>query len=250
VPRRHTLSSGIDKSGVDGCRKWAPLAARSPSMENAGRPLVRLRVPLLAAALIVWGSRATHALPTSSVRSAPLALEVDGQLGWVDGQHSGGVDLGATARVRYHVLTVGLSLQGASVGFGSMASAGIVGGVAVPIGFLRLDALAELGLNAYAGVGSNFLRDDPGTGATLPFAGARAALLARLHQKANGASVWLGPAFHYAEDLRSTTSTYTYWDDSANWSTGESSDQWVTESARIGQARYSFLAVASVTLPL
>jgi hypothetical protein len=210
---------------------------------------VRLRFTLFAA-VIACASRAAQASPPSSGRSAPLVLEIDGQMGWVDGQHSGGVDLGATARIRYHVLTAGMSLQGATLLFGSMASASAVGGLAIPIGFMRLDALAELGVNAYTSVGSNVLRNDPGAGATLPFVGARLSALARIHRAPNGASVWIGPALQYAEDIRSTTRTYTYRDQSQDWFTGESSDERVTDSVHIGQSRYSLLAVIGVTLPL
>jgi hypothetical protein len=205
------------------------------------------RVGRFCAALVLCGARIAHAASSSS---PPLALEIDNQLGWVQGQHSGGVDLGATVRLRYYVLTAGLSLQGATILFGSMGSASAVAGLSIPVEFVRLDALAELGVNAYADVGSNFMNQDPGTGATLPFVGFRTSLLARIAHNSRGLSVWVGPSVHYAKDLYSTTRTYTYRDQHQDWFDNNYTDELVTRTVHIGQSRVSLLATIGISLPL
>lgn len=219
-------------------------------MARAVQPVSRRvmsRVGPLVVGLVLCGTRIAHAAPP---RSTSLAGELDHQLGWVQGQQSGGVAVGATARLRYHVLTAGLSLQGATILFRSMGSVSTVAGVSVPVEFVRLDAFAELGVNAYTHVGSNFLTRDPGAGATLTFAGARASLLVRVAHHRGGLSVWIGPSVHYAEDLSSTTRTYTYRDQHQDWFDGGYTDEMVTRTVRIGQSRVSLLAAVSLSLPL
>ena len=205
------------------------------------------RVGLLSAALVLCGTRIAFADPSGST---PLALEIDNQLGWVQGQHSGGVDGGATVRLRYNVLTAGLGLQGATILFGSMGSASAVAGLSIPVEFVRLDALAEFGVNTYTNVGANFLNQDPGAGATLPFVGARTSLLVRILRNRRGLSVWLGPSVHYATDLYSTTHTYTYRDQHQDWFDNNYTDELVTRTVHIGQTRLSFLATMSISFPL
>jgi len=205
------------------------------------------RAALLSAVFILRGSQIAHA---AAPDSGPLALDVEGQLGWLQGSHSGGVDLGATARLRYGILTAGASIQGATILFGSMGSVSGVAGLSLPVEFIRLDALAEFGLNAYSGVGSNFLSNDPGVRATLPFAGFRTSLLACVFRNARGGSVWLGPSVQYAKDLYSTTRTYTYRDQGESGFSGEYYDRLVTNTVRVGQSRFSILATVSTTIPL
>lgn len=205
------------------------------------------RFGLLIAALVLCRTRMAHA---GSSSSAPFALEIDNQGGWVQGQHSGGVDAGSTVRLRYHVLTTGLSLQGATVLLGSMGAASAVTGLSIPVEFLRLDALAELGVNAYAAVGANFMNQDPGTGATLPFAGMRTSLLARVVYNSQGLGVWIGPSIQYAKDLRSITRTYSFRDQHQDWFDNNYTDELVTRTVHIGQSRLSFLATVGISLPL
>lgn len=205
------------------------------------------RAALLTAVFMLWGSRVAHA---AAADPGPLALDVEGQVGWTQGAQSGGATLGGTARIRYGVLTGGVSLQGATTVFGAMGSLSALGGLSLPLGFMRFDALAEAGLDAYSGVGANFLTNSPGASATLPFAGARASLLACLHRTRRGGSVWLGPTFEYAKDLHSTTRTYTYRDQGEDWFDGDQYDNLVTESVRVGQSRVSILATIGGTIPL
>lgn len=205
------------------------------------------RAAALIALCVLCGSRSVYAAPPGS---RPLALDVEGQVGWVEGDQSGGVDLGATARVRYGVLTAGTSLQGATSVFGGLGIVSGVGGLSLPIGFIRFDALGEFGLNAYAGVRSNFLTHNPGAHATLPFAGARASLLARVFHNGQGRSVWLGPSIQYAKDLYFTTRTYTFRDQGEDWFNGEYYDKLITKTVRVGQTRISILATVAATIPL
>jgi hypothetical protein len=111
------------------------------------------------------------------------AIELQGFVGHIDGEHSGGFTLGATGRLRYSVLTAGVSVLGATQVLGStMVASSALGGLTLPLGQIRLDALGEFGANSYSGVGSGFLSDDPGASATLPFAGARIGVLGRFSQ--------------------------------------------------------------------
>jgi hypothetical protein len=80
------------------------------------------RTAALTAWCVLCGSRSAYAAPHEA---RPLALDVEGQVGWVEGDQSGGVDLGATTRIRYSVLTAGISLQGATSIFGGL---GVVSG--------------------------------------------------------------------------------------------------------------------------
>jgi hypothetical protein len=182
--------------------------------------------------------------------SHPLALDADVQLGWVQGKHSGGADAGITARLRYAFLALGLSGQAAHALLGSMASASVVAGVSIPVGFIRFDGLGELGLNTYSSVGAELLGNDPGAGGTLPFAGGRAAVLARVFQSHGGTSLWVGPAVQYATDLRHATVTYTYRDQGQDWFSGDEYDNLVTNSVRLGQSRVSVLMTVNLRLPL
>jgi hypothetical protein len=200
----------------------------------------------------------TFALAVCAVRPAfagapqarPLALELEEQAGWVDGRHSGGASLGFTSRVRYGMLTAGGSVQGATILLGSMGSLSAVAGLSVPIGIVRLDALAEVGMNAYADVGSSFLSRDPGASAVLPFAGVRSSALLRIFRNRRGIEIWLGPSFHYASDLGSSSRTYSYRSQGSGWISGDYHDEWVTRTVEVGQSRYSWLAVISTTVPL
>lgn len=205
------------------------------------------RAGLLSAALLLCFTRLSYA---GSSSSSPLGLEFDSQLGWIQGQHSGGVDEGATVRLRYRVVTAGVGFQGATNLFGIMGSFSTVAGLSIPIELVRLDALAEFGVNGYTGVGSNFLSQDPGASAAIPFVGARTSLLARVLRNGRGFSIWLGPSVQYASDLYSATRTYNYRDKHSDWFTGNSTDELVTRTVRIGQSRWSFLATMSMSLPL
>jgi hypothetical protein len=205
------------------------------------------RTAALTAWCVLCGSRSAYAAPPEA---RPLALDVEAQVGWVEGDQSGGVDLGATARIRYSVLTAGISLQGATSIFGGLGIVSGVGGLSLPIGFIRFDALGEFGFNAYTGVRSNFWTHDPGAHATLPFAGGRASLLARVFQNNRGRIVWLGPSIQYAKDLYSTTRTYTFRDQGEDWLNGGSYDRLGTSTVRVGQTRISILATIAVTIPL
>jgi hypothetical protein len=168
----------------------------------------------------------------------------------MEGRHSGGLALGVTSRVRYGVLTAGGSLQGATILLGSMGSLSAVAGLSVPLGSVRLDVLAEVGGNAYAGVGSSFLSQDPGARALLPFVGARSAALLLVFRNARGVEVWVGPALQYANDLETTSRTYTYRRQGSGWLFGNDRDEVVTRTVDVGQARYSVLAVVTTTVPL
>lgn len=206
------------------------------------------RVAAFLAAVVLHVSRTVHA-DTSG--SNLVALELDGRCGWIDGRHSGGVAVGTTGRVRYAVLTAGLSLQGATILFGSMGSTSGVGGLSIPLGFIRLDALAEFGINGYTGVGSNFLNGDPGTNAILSFAGTRTAVLVRVLRTRQGENVWLGPQIQYAKDLDSITRTYTFIrDDSFGPLAATISRPSGSHTVNIGQSSWSYLLVVGVTMPI
>jgi hypothetical protein len=196
--------------------------------------------------LAFLGSRSALAEPGAR----PLALELEGHAGWMQGRHDGGVALGVTSRVRYGVLTAGGSLQGATTLLSGMGSLSAVAGLSAPLGILRWDALGEAGVNAYTGVGSNFLSGDPGVSAALPFVGARSSVLVRVLRNRRGVDLWVGPSFHYASDLGSTSRTYSYHSQGSDWIFGDARDEWVTRTVHVGQARYSVLAVVSITVPL
>lgn len=208
--------------------------------------MARVLVGLLGV-FILCGARPALA---SAPRARAWALELDAQAGWVEGKHSGGAALGVTSRLRHGVLTAGGSLQGATILLGSMGSLSAVAGLSVPLGRVRLDALAEVGGNAYASVGSNFLSQDPGAGAVLPFVGARSAALLRIFRNARGVELWVGPSFQYANDVETTSRTYTYRRGGGGWLIGDDRDEVVTRTVDIGQARYSVLAVVTTTVPL
>lgn len=205
------------------------------------------RVRLVTAALLVGYSPVAHAAASGS---SPFALELDQQLGWLEGQHSGGIDAGVTVRLRYSVLTAGLNLQGATTLLNSMGVVGTVAGLSVPLEFLRLDTFAALGFNGYTRVGANFLSDDPGAGAVLPFAGVHSALLARVVRNGRGITVWVGPCIEYAKDLSSTARTYTYREQHQDWFDGSYTDELVTRTVHIGQTRFSVLLTTSISFPL
>jgi hypothetical protein len=176
-----------------------------------------------------------------------FAFELDTHLGWIEGQHSGGPAFALTPRVRYFPFTLGASAQGATVLIDSMGSLSAVGGLCLPLGPLRWDALAELGYNGYEDVGSGLLSDDPGASAVVPFAGARIGLLAPLPASRDGISAWIGISIHYAEDLRSETRTYTYIN-SPWFSLWADPDQEITRTVRMGQSRLSMLVAVTVAL--
>lgn len=124
---------------ADDCQK-PRFGVFGPGTVPAVLVVMGFRVGLLCAALVLCSTRMANA---GSSSSAPFALEIDNQVGWVQGRHSGGVDAGSTVRFRYHVLTAGLSLQGATILLGSMGAASVVAGLSIPVEFLRFDALAE-----------------------------------------------------------------------------------------------------------
>src|SRR5512145_2263000 len=199
-------------------------------------------------AILALGSTRTVLAQSTSVSS--LRLDVEGHLGWTEGQHNGGLTLGITPHIRYKLLTAGVDLKGATIILNSMGSFSAVAGLAIPLEFVRLDAMAELGLSSYAAAGSNFLNNDPGASATLPFAGGRASLLIRVYHTPRGEDVWIGPSIDYAKDLRSTTRTYTYRYQGEDWFNGGYDDYSTTRTVRIGQSRLSYLLTIGVTLPL
>jgi hypothetical protein len=156
--------------------------------------------------------------------------------------------LGATSRVRYKLISAGVGLQGATIIFDSMGSVSALAGLAIPIDSVRLDVMAELGINSYAAVGSNFLSHDPGASASLPFAGGRTSLLVRVSRTRGGNDVWVGPSILYTKDLHSTTRTYTYHYQGEDWVNGSYDDYWVTRSVRIGQSRVCYLLTVGITI--
>jgi len=205
------------------------------------------RVLLCVAVLGSWPELASADEKELEPRTA---LELDGQLGYGDGPHTGGVTAAAFARARWNWITAGCGMELSSAVFTSVLSASAVGGVTFPLGIARFDFLGEIGGHAYHGVGSNFLTDDPGAGAILPFAGVRAALLARIHRNGQGHRVWLGVSGAYGRDLARTTREYSYRRQGTDWFTGEPYDERVRTHVDIGQTRYSLLASMGVTLPL
>lgn len=94
------------------------------------------------------------------------------------------------------------------------------------------------------------MNQDPGKGATLPFAGIRTSLLARVVHNSRGLDVWIGPSIQYAKDLRSITHTYTFRDQHQDWFGNNYTDELVTRTVHIGQSRLSFLATVGISLPL
>jgi hypothetical protein len=63
-------------------------------------------------------------------------------------------------------------------------------------------------------------------------------------------SVWLGPTFEYAEDLHSTTRSYSYREQGEGWFDGQQYDDRVTDRVRVGQSRVSIVATIGGTIPL
>jgi hypothetical protein len=204
-------------------------------------------VTLVSIGLLALPGRAAAQQPE---REKVLAADLEGQLGWTQGRHSGGVTLGASGRLRYRVLTAGLALQNATIILGSVTTASALAGLTVPLGHhLRLDALGEVGLNAYDGVGSNFLSDDPGTAETLGFVGGRASLLARVHRGQRGTSLWLGISGSYAHDLTKVVRNYSYRSEGTGLIFGERYDYEQSKSVEIGQSRWALLVTGAVRLP-
>lgn len=203
------------------------------------------RASCLAALLILSLSRTVL-----GQRPTPdsIAIAVDSQVGWTQGRHNGGATFGVSPLVRYKLLAAGASLQGATTGFNAMGSASALFGFSVPTEFVRVDVLAELGINSYSGVGANFLSQDPGASATLPFAGARSALLVRLFRNSRGQDIWIGPSIHYAKDLRSTGRSYSYHYQGYDWISGTYDDYWETNSVRIGQSRLCYMITVGVSI--
>ncbi|MGC4065097.1 MAG: hypothetical protein QM784_10720 [Polyangiaceae bacterium] len=194
---------------------------------------------------ILLSTSTALAEPTNS---GPIKFDLESPLGWTQGRHSGGVTFGVSGRARYEIFAAGVSLQAATIVLGSMGSASAIAGLSIPLDFVRVDMLAELGLNSYGQVGANFLTEDPGTSATLPFAGVRPALLFRVLHSNRDVDVWVGPSVHYAKDFHSVRRTYTYYDDSPSWFGVASEGHWDTRSVRIGQSRLCYLLTVGVTL--
>jgi hypothetical protein len=206
---------------------------------------VSVRSLVIVVALITSTSRKAIAIDSPSRRRA---FEFEGQLGWTDGAQSGGLTGGTVGRLRYGVVTAGAGLQVATVAFTSMASVSTLAGLSLPVGSLRIDALSELGLNAYTGVGSNFLTDDPGASAVLPFLGGRASLLVRAFNTKRG-DIWVGLSTVYAQDLYARTSEYAYRSHGSDWFTGEYYDEQRSSSIEIGQSRFAMLLTTCASLP-
>jgi hypothetical protein len=184
-----------------------------------------------------------------STRSA--TIEADGYTGWIEGRHNGGVLLGATGRFRFSGLTGGVSVQGATILLSSVASLSGVGGVSLGSDTARLSVLAELGVNAYTRVGSNFMSGDPGAEAALPFVGGRPSLLFRaLRAGPRDTEIWLGPALQYADDLGRQQRTYSYQAREDGWISGNDTERNVTRTVSVGQRRLGALLVISLSVPL
>lgn len=202
----------------------------------------------LSIALLSFGVDITQA---DVPNERPFGFDIDVRTGWVFGDCSSGLSVGVSPRLRYQVLALGLDVQGATTILAtSMGSLAATGGLALPWGRFRLDALGEFGVNGYTGVGASWLGDDPGASGALPFAGGRGALLVCVSCGPTGRSVWLGFTASYARDLYSVDETYTYVDPGASWFGEEYDAREVSNTVRLGQRRVAAFVTASFALPL
>lgn len=102
----------------------------------------------------------------------PMDVTVGGGVGAM----TEGVLFEASCLVRLHFIDLGVDVGGGGL-FMGLASAGALAGV----GFrtrsgVRFDLLGNAGVHSYSGWGGNFLSDDPGASATLPYAGGKVRL--------------------------------------------------------------------------
>lgn len=176
---------------------------------------------LVAASLLAASAHADVEAPASS--SSRDGTEWFAHAGGVGGPGYGGLMTGVTLLGRTDSIAYGGTLEG-SVGFATRVALAATGGYSVrtPSGW-GFDLLGAAGVHRYDGVGSGILSDDPGTSATLPFAGVRAR---GVYLFGKGPRHFqLGFAASVDRDLSRVTHTYTYRETS--WWDGSTS----TESA-------------------
>jgi len=219
------------------------------------RPTAAVFLATLAITAVPAEARAEAAPGATAAPASALSLELDGHLGWTDGEQAGGMTVGVAGRALLHGLTAGVSLQGATALLSSLGSASLLAGLAipdgwmrgaVPIDWLRIHLLGELGYDAFGGVHRGLLDDDPGTGGVLAFAGLRGALLVRVHRSTRGHALFVGLTTSYAEDLGTLDKTYSWRDTGTNWFSGEPYDELRTTTVVLGQSRLALLATATV----
>jgi hypothetical protein len=191
-------------------------------------------------AIVLAGGLLTESKARADAASSWHA-HVATSLGWTQGSHSGGLTIDALGLVGFHVVEAGLAADVATDLFGSSTALSLLGGLGLELDRLRLGLWAECGGVLYTGVGSNFLVEDPGVSALLPFAGARASVALRALRRSGASAVWLGITAMRDSDLHTVThsSTYTLDDNTV-----------ATEQHQVGQDRWALLATVSVTAEL
>jgi hypothetical protein len=191
-------------------------------------------MPLLAALAAVSAISITASADDVVTPAPPPApgsrgdgVEWFAHTGAVGGGGYGGFMTGATVLARRDSIALGGTLEG-SLGLGTRvgiaATAGWSYRAASGWGF---DLLGAAGMHRYDGVGQALiLSNDPGIGATLPFAGLRAR---GVYVFGSGPRHFqLGVAATVDHDLSSVTRTYTYQE--ADWLTGGTHDATATHT--------------------
>jgi len=162
-------------------------------------------------------------------------------VGWTGGSHSGGLTLDGAALIGFHFVEVGASAQFATHIFGTMTVISALAGLGLALDRVRLGLWAECGGEFYRGVGSNFLTEDRGISALVPFVGGRASIAVRIAKIRTRASIWLGLTGIHGADLTSVRKTSVY--------TNDDNDV-VRNQHSAGQTRWALLASVSASLDL
>jgi hypothetical protein len=171
----------------------------------------RRALPLLTVALALLSSGMARAdgEAAPAPRDTKADIRIAGQVGGFGGTEGGGPAIGVLGLARYSLFEAGIDAQtGAALLRGAYGYVALAAGLGlVPAHRWRIDLLGELGLDAHHGFGGEYIfSNDPGAGATLPFAGARVGIARRFGRFELGLGGTVG------EDLTRQTVTYTYTD--------------------------------------
>jgi hypothetical protein len=186
---------------------------------------------------------------TAGADPSPLpasSADLDANVGFSGGGHSGGPTFGVLARLRHTVLTGGVGLQLTLDRYNSIGTPSTLAGLSLPFGPVRFDALGEFGANAYFPAGTSGESDRATV--VLPFLGGRVAILGRVVDSQRN-SVWMGVSALYARDLYTTTTDITYHAYEAD-SPSDVPLFSYSSTVELGQSRLGMFAVAGLTLPL
>ncbi len=145
------------------------LVAPTAHAEVARAELARAEVPHADGVTPVARNDGSPA--AAAVATEPPPTDVTVGLGV--GAMTEGALVETSVLVRLHHIDLGFDAGGGGLFIG-LASVGALAGVGFrsPSG-VRFDLLANAGVRSYSGWGGNFLSDDPGASATLPYAGGK-----------------------------------------------------------------------------